>query len=153
MTTKQDYETPREFTRAIELYFGVTFDIDLAASTENRMCERFIDAETNSLSQAWHGYISGVPWRAGWLNPPFRNVAPWMKKCAEAKANGRRVFALVLASVGSGWYAEHVAPHAQVYALSPRITFVGEAQPFNKDLILCDFRPGFGPSFTTWRWK
>ena len=151
MTTKQDYETPQEFIDIVSREFGVTFDIDLAASRENKKAYNYVDAETDSLSLYWSNIIG--PGCTGWLNPPFRNVAPWMKKCAETKANGRRVIALVLASVGSSWYAEHVAPHAQVYALSPRITFVGETQPFTKDLILCDFRPGFGPSFTTWRWK
>jgi phage N-6-adenine-methyltransferase len=101
--SKQDYETPMEFIRAVEKRFG-PLTVDLAASAENAKAPRHISEKENSLI---------CPWAATavdncWLNPPFGNIAPWAKKCAEESEHGARILMLVPASIGSNWFAEHV---------------------------------------------
>jgi hypothetical protein len=85
------------------------------------------------------------------LNPPFADIEPWAKKSALHRHAGR-TFMLVPASVGSNWYAEHVHGIAHVVALSPRLMFIGETNPYPKDLALLIWSSVCG-GFSTWRWK
>lgn len=144
--SKQDYSTPIDFMDAVRRRFGrPTFD--LAASSDNTKCTSFYSVEQDSLEQDWH-MIPGLLW----LNPPFNNIAPWARKCAEeSEGRGAQILLLTPASVGSNWFQDHVHGKAMVYALNPRLSFDGQ-NPFPKDCILSYF--GFGVSgFGTWRWK
>lgn len=142
----QDYGTPPELVRAAAHRFGaITWD--LAAHERNAVSDLWIGEQQNSLSVAWSELSHGVLW----LNPPFGAITPWARKCAREAARGARILLLTPASVGANWFWDYVAPHALVLALTPRLTFVGETQPFPKDCILSAF--GFGRrGFKRWRW-
>lgn len=143
--SKQDYQTPREFIDAVERRFG-KLSYDLAASKENAVCPEYYDEESNALGRDWHALSGNL-----WCNPPFGAIAPWARKAATEAGPCSRVLLLVPASVGSHWFADHVLPHAMVYALSPRLSFDGK-NAFPKDLILAAY--GFGVSgFAVWRWR
>ncbi len=147
--SRQDYETPWEFIKAVENRFG-KLTIDLAASFSNCKADAFFNEKQNSLSDAvqWSNFNGLL-----WLNPPFDNIAPWAKKCAEESAKGARILFLTPASVGSNWFAEHVYGQAKVLALRPRLSFDGN-QPYPKDCILSYFTPGVeNPKFECWKWK
>jgi phage N-6-adenine-methyltransferase len=142
--SKQDYSTPQPFIDAVIARFG-KLAWDLAASSENRKAQFYYDERANSLSKDWselHGNM--------WINPPFGDIAPWAKKCAETTLLfGDRIFLLVPASVGSRWFAQHVHGKALVLALGPRLSFDGK-NAFPKDLILAVY--GRPPGFDVWRW-
>lgn len=145
--SKQDYGTPREFIRAVEVEFGA-LQWDLAASTENRKAFRYFTEAQDSLMQEWALGCNGLLW----LNPPFSRIAPWAQKCSVEASRGAEILMLVPASVGSNWYRDYVHPFAKVLALSPRLTFEGCADPYPKDLILCCY--GFGETgLEPWQWK
>lgn len=144
--SRQDYGTPPAFLEAIVRRFGV-IRTDLAASAENAVAPDYFDEQRDSLQQDW-ALLRGVTF----CNPPFADLEPWARKCAETR--NRRGWTLLLtpASVGSTWFSEHVEGKAIVLALSPRLSFVGETASYPKDLILSCF--GFGvDGFKTWRWK
>lgn len=144
--SKQDYGTPREFLDAVEKRFG-SIRHDLAASAENAVCENYYDQHRDAFAHDWRT-LRGLLW----LNPPFANIAPWAEKCAAEASPMTRIVMLVPASIGSNWFAEHANKKAIVLGLSPRITFVGTANPYPKDLMLLCY--GFGASgFDVWRWK
>jgi hypothetical protein len=70
--SKQNYETPADFIRAVETRFG-RLTVDLACSPENAKApDRFYEDRL----PAWprEGLL--------WLNPPFSNIAPWASRCA-----------------------------------------------------------------------
>jgi phage N-6-adenine-methyltransferase len=140
---KQDYATPREFIATVERELGEKFGFDAAALEANKVCEEF---SSDSLN---------IDWPVGplvWLNPPFGAGAKFAAKCAAQSARGVRIVGLFLAAVGSNWFAEHVHGKARVYFLRPRLTFIGESQPFNRDLVLVTY--GLGePGYDTWRWR
>lgn len=141
--SKQDYGTPRPFLDAVERRFGPIV-LDLAASSENAVCGRWYDELTNSFAQDWSAG-SGVHW----LNPPFADIGPWAAKCASVRSRTGWTLLLVPASIGTEWFAEHVAGKAMVLGIAPRLAFNGE--PYPKDLMLACF--GFGVhGFGTWRW-
>ena len=145
--SRQDYETPADFMRAVADRFGAPI-LDLAASDENPKAPMWITEAQDSLSIAWHLQASGVLW----LNPPFGVIGPWAKKCWEEKQEGCRILMLVPASVGSNWFKDFVHNRALVCFLSPRITFEGADDPYPKDLVLCCYNFGTA-GYECWRWK
>lgn len=145
--SKQDYATPPEFIAAVKRRFGIRdFDHDLAASLENAKALRFFSEAVDSLAQDWSALRGDL-----WLNPPFANIAPWARKCAESGCSiDRRIFFLVPAAVGSNWHAQHVDGHALVLLLNGRISFDGKG-PYPKDCCLAIY--GAAPGYEVWRWK
>lgn len=144
--SKQDYETPRAFFDVVERNFGPMV-WDLACTRENCKGDAggYYYPEHDSLRKHWHVLRGNL-----WLNPPYANIGDWAKKCAENHGEGRRIFLLVPASVGSNWYGSWVEPYSQVHFLNPRISFDGK-HPFPKDLMLCIY--GKNPSRSQWRWR
>jgi phage N-6-adenine-methyltransferase len=146
--SKQDYETPREFIDAVEQRFGSIVH-DLAASRGN-VCAGYYTEECDSLARDWSGVF---PEGTLWLNPPFSNIAPWAAKCfEESKKRHGLILMLTPAAIGTNWFSQHIAHKAYVLALSPRMAFGDQEDPYPKDLMLTVF--GYGLSgFDTWRWK
>lgn len=140
--SKQDIATPQVFISAIEARFG-EIAFDLAASPKNTKCDVFFSENDNSLAQDWSSLSGNL-----WLNPPFGNIEPWAKKCAERKNDPRWTLLLVPAAVGANWFQQHVVPNAHVIELNDRITFVGSRTGYPKDLVLCVF--GFGMTGRSW---
>ncbi len=142
----QAYETPPELIAAVERRFG-KLEFDLAASDENAKAGSFFNEVCNALSdrQQWPTD------KLSWCNPPFANIAPWADKCSASAKLGARILLLVPASVGSNWFARSVHRQAMVFALSPRIKFVGADDPYPKDIILAAY--GFGVGFDCWDWR
>ena len=148
--SKQDYQTPSELIHAVGVAFGTVFSLDLAANKVNRKVARYFgpgsELGEDSLAVDWSQFAGDA-----WLNPPFANIEPWAEKCATTVRSGR-IFLLTPASVGSNWYAAHVHGRAHVVAISPRVTFVGAADPYVKDLIIAIYS-GVRGGFSTWRWR
>lgn len=143
--SRQDYQTPRELLDAVEARFGVLRH-DLAAAAHNAVCENFYDEHRSAFEHDWQALAGNL-----WCNPPFDDIAPWAKKAAESASSRTRILLLTPASVGSNWFAQHVHPHAAVFALSPRVSFDGE-NPYPKDLILSVYGLGV-TGFSVWRWR
>lgn len=144
-SSKQDYQTDPEFMKAVKYRFG-TPRVDLAATLKNTQCNRYFTKRENALVQPW-------PRTLCWLNPPYSNITPWAEKCAKEALLGSRILFLVPAAVGSNWFCESCFPHATTYFLNGRLIFVGEKDPYPKDLILCDFAGAHGRICEPWRWR
>lgn len=149
-----NYQTPADFMAAVHARFGKP-KIDLAASAKNAQCKSYFTKRDNALRQSW-------PRKLCWLNPPYGNIAPWAQKCAEASALGSRILFLVPAAVGSNWYRDHVFPWARTLLLNGRLMFVGQKDPYPKDLILAVFdrtldgwnsEADGGPGCEIWNWR
>lgn len=155
--TKQDYGTPRDFVDACAARFGPIV-CDLAAHSENAKHELFISPEADSLAVDWSVWL---PTGNLFLNPPFKWIDPWAKKCrAESERRHGLILMLTPASIGTEWFAEHVHRHAMVLGLSPRLPFdgmpvnatTGKVDGYPKDLMLSVFGAGLN-GFDTWRWR
>jgi hypothetical protein len=150
-----DIWTPWPFIAAVQRKFGY-LDWDLAASSVNRRATNWIDEEQNSLTVDWHK-LGGLHW----LNPPFGNITPWGRKCAEEVQLGWRGLVLAPGSIGANWYWDWMRPYADVYSVG-RIVFdncfnkQGElvTTPYPKDLILAHYYSGAGRRrMRRWRWQ
>lgn len=155
--SKQDYGTPWELIRAVEARWG-KLTIDLAASPENAKAPYYYTVEDDYLT-APLGEMLSLRKQLCWCNPPFSDIGSWAAKWKADAALGARIIALVPASIGSGWFADHVYGVARVVALRPRITFEGCKDPYPKDCMLLIYGNEHTeddrarPAFETWRWK
>lgn len=153
--SKQDYGTPREFLDAVERRFGKVA-WDLAAHEGNAVVGHYYgpgsDFAADSLGPEadWDFVGDCYPDGVLWLNPQFGETARWVSRCA-AYGGKAALCVLTPASVGTEWFNSFVHGRAIVYALRPRLTFVGCKDPYSKDLMLSVY--GRGTGFQTWKWK
>lgn len=146
--SQQDVRTPREFLAATRALLGIeAFAVDLAATRENTVAPKFYGVRSNSLVQPWT--FDG--W--GWLNPPFSDLAPWVKKAHEEMIKGARTAMLVPAGVGANWWRDHVHNKAHVLFLNGRIMFVGHHQPYPKDCALLIYAKAWPADYDCWSWS
>ena len=146
--SKQDYQTPPEFLKALKNRLSIEdFSIDLAASEENKVTSRFYDEEADALRQCWD--FTG--W--GFCNPPYANLADWTYKAAtESSYYGCNIAMLVPASVGSNWWRDYVDGIAHVLFLNGRITFVGAINVYPKDCAVLFYTPIVCGGYEIWAW-
>jgi phage N-6-adenine-methyltransferase len=150
-----DIWTPQVFIDAVEKRFG-SLQVDLAATAENHKAPFWITPEENSLTVAWHKFNDGRLW----LNPPYGNLAPWAKKCADEKLLGATILLLVPRS-GANWYWNYVEPFADVYDVGRMVfdnCFDKEGKlvttSYPKDLILAHYHDSSPTQKEQrWRWK
>lgn len=148
--SRQDYCTPNELLHAIRCnLLGIrVFTVDLAAS-DGRIAEGCYFGPgsalgEDSLAEAWD--FEG--W--GWLNPPFGNIEPWVRKAA---SHPMKITMLVPSAVGANWWRRWVHRRCYVLHLNGRITFVGEQHPYPKD---CSLLLYMGPHIigeNVWTWN
>ena len=131
--SEQDVGTPVWFLRLVEMSFG-KIALDPAAShTHHALDALYYTKEEDGLSQSWRV----PPGSIVWVNPPYENIKPWVKKAAEVSYFwGTTIAVLIPASVGSNWWCEHVHLKAAVYFIRPRLKFIGHEQGYPKDLAL-----------------
>jgi hypothetical protein len=157
--SKQDYRTPPAFLDAVEDRFG-DLTWDCAATAENSVVDggRYFAAEAgiDALTVDWRHYFKrdAVLPPLLWLNPPFGTIAHlWAPLVSRwtTELPWLRLLFFTPAALGSEWYRKHVEDKAMVLPLNPRMTFVGESDPYPKDLMLSCF--GFGVAgVRQWRW-
>lgn len=204
--SQQNSATPWEFIRSLEHKFNVRITFDLACTTLDAKAPDgfYFDKGINALDQDW----SKIPIpkqpdgkeSAGFLNNPWKQTNKFAEKCNKGTdivtqsdrpegpypgddydvAPGIRIFSLWPAGVGSQWFRKYVHGQADVYFLSPRITYLdprtnlpfyqkypknhskaGEVKLDAKgnpmlqtglnDAILCDWA-GSGDTFC-WNWR
>lgn len=102
------WRTPKQVFNALNKEFE--FRADMASTKENALCEVFFTEEDDSLSLDWvrelfaFGRVSCNKWV--WLNCPYSNPMPWIKKAQESQLNGLGVVMLLNADMSVGWFAE-----------------------------------------------
>jgi hypothetical protein len=154
----QTYQTPPELFDALWNAFNVEIAWDLAANEKNSAASHSYYGPgskhgEDSLKEPWQNGVScvdGSEWM--WLNPPYKNVSPWMKKCRDESRLGARIVTLTLACPGTKWYQKFVRGNALALTLTNRVTFVGESAPYPRELMICLWCNGLsGEGY--WDWK
>ena len=152
--SEQCVQTDPRFIAAVVERFG-RLDFDLAANPWNAQAPLYFTPDDDSLAMDWSLLEGNL-----WLNCEFATAPIWASKCMRSMQRilevgdaGRlttRIMLLTPASVSTNWFADFVHGHAFVYPLRPRLTFVGHADPYPRDLMLSVYgrRAGFEP----WQW-
>lgn len=196
LVSSQNARTPDDLFIALDRVFH--FTLDVAASEEDRRCERWLEgpcvAEPCGLDADGCCDLTYDAWRNGernhlgnlirpcgggcnprnpgtmgcgcglcadwmehvcWLNPPYEDIGPWVKKCASAARGGATVVMLVYSGTGVGWYREAEEDAREVWLVDGRVQFEPAPgdPPFkhgnNRDSVIFVFRPPdgtYGPS-------
>lgn len=101
------WSTPSELVAWMEIEYG-DYDIDAAASKENAVCEKFYSKETNCLKR-WWGSNKHI-----WLNPPYSNITPFVKKAIEQMENNNQIDILLPCDTSAGWFYEAQQKAAEI---------------------------------------
>lgn len=93
------WQTPLELVAWMSGRYGI-YDLDAAASKENAVCEKFYSKETNCLKR-WWGSNKHI-----WLNPPYSNITPFVKKAIEQMEHNNQIDMLLPCDTSTGWFYE-----------------------------------------------
>ncbi|HDS4485643.1 TPA: phage N-6-adenine-methyltransferase [Enterobacter hormaechei subsp. steigerwaltii] len=137
------WRTPPALFAALDAEF--CFQLDAAAAPHNALCRRFITAEQNTLETPWADYLN-VPGYV-WLNPPYSDITPFVKKAAAESSNQIGTVMLVPADTSVGWFKEAIQTASEVrFITAGRLAFINPVtgKPVsgnNKGSMLIIWRP------------
>ncbi|PSF22589.1 phage N-6-adenine-methyltransferase [Escherichia coli] len=115
------WRTPPALFASLDAEF--CFQLDAAAAPHNALCRKFITAEQNTLETPWVDYLS-IPGYV-WLNPPYSDIMPFVKKAAAESANQIGTVMLVPADTSVGWFKEAIQTASEVRLITAgRLAFI-----------------------------
>jgi phage N-6-adenine-methyltransferase len=122
------------------------FTVDVAAAEHNARCERYYDRETDGLAQSWAGEVV-------WCNPPYSDIAPWVRKAWAEHQAATIVMLLPANRTEQSWWQLMVEPFRDrprsplsVEFLPGRMRFLARGQT----AIGPNERPPFGCCLLIW---
>lgn len=133
MSSKSDeWGTPQALFDRVNAYFH--FDLDAAATPENKKCEKFFSENENALLENWsdHG-------RSVWCNPPYSKIKSFVIKAIQESETCDSIVYLVPARTDTKWFHAAVDNGAAVYFIKGRVRFVGAGNgsaPFPSCLLV-----------------
>ncbi|HAV1453458.1 TPA: phage N-6-adenine-methyltransferase [Enterobacter hormaechei subsp. steigerwaltii] len=137
------WRTPPALFASLDAEF--CFQLDAAAAPHNALCRKFITAEQNTLETPWSDCLN-VPGYV-WLNPPYSDITPFVKKAAAESANQIGAVMLVPADTSVGWFKEAIQTASEVrFITAGRLAFINPVtgKPVsgnNKGSMLIIWRP------------
>ncbi|MBF4173304.1 phage N-6-adenine-methyltransferase [Enterobacter kobei] len=137
------WRTPPALFTSLDAEF--CFQLDAAAAPHNALCRKFITAEQNTLETPWADYLS-IPGYV-WLNPPYSEIMPFVKKAAAESANQIGTVMLVPADTSVGWFKEAIQTASEVrFITAGRLAFINPVtgkpvSGINKGSMLIIWRP------------
>lgn len=110
---RQEKATPKWFIDALADR-GYLFDLDVCATPDTTVCERYFGKEENGLAQTW----SAQTW--AWCNPPFGDVRSWLQKATFEKC---KTLMLLPFTPGTRWWQDYYQYAQQIRLITPRLNF------------------------------
>lgn len=116
--TSDHWSTTSATMGAAIAQFGA-FDLDPCCRPETAKAPKFYTAETNGLIQPWFGKV--------WLNCPYSDPAPWLRKSISETSQGRArlVVALLPVRTDTKWFHSLVWGVAELQFLKGRVKWIG----------------------------
>lgn len=120
---KDSWRTPPELFSALNAEFS--FNLDAAASSANALCRHFITEEQKTLETSWNWVRPDIPGYV-WLNPPYSDVSPFVKKAYEENhKHGIGCVMLLNADTSVGWFREAISTAHEVrFITGGRLAFL-----------------------------
>lgn len=136
---------PLDFAE-FEERFG-PFTVDVAAAAHNTKCERYYTREQDGVAQDWTG-------ERVWCNPPFSDIAPWIRKAWESWESAPRIVMLLPANrTEQSWWQLMVEPYRDRPRSPLRTEFLPGRMRFLKPgqtAVGPNQRPPFGCVLLVW---
>lgn len=121
-------------------------ELDAACNAQNKKCEAgIITPAFNALERNWNfdGYRN---YKRIWLNPPYSDPYPWVKKAYEESQKGCTVVCLLPADISTKWFHEWVIGKAEIRFIQGRISFDGDKKGAPKfGSMIAIYGPGIDP--------
>ena len=119
-------QTPKFVIDRILTLINMPIVHDVCAEPHTSKAYSFWTAEDDALTKDWREPLIGggsMP-KALYLNPPYSDLAPWVKKAWEASRNGVIVVGCLPDDRSVGWYQQYVEDKAPIiYVPDRRISF------------------------------
>lgn len=133
-SNKQDWETPENLFETLNREFN--FTLDVAASGNNKKCNKFISENEDAMKKTWGKNIC-------WLNPPYGKgykISAWVKKSYDESQNGSTVVMLIPARTNTNWFHDYCLKYGEVRFIKGRPKFVGAVHGLPQPLCFVIFR-------------
>jgi len=101
--------------------------------TERQVPPVLDQAYRDGLKQTWE---SG---KVYWMNAPYSQAGKWAMKAAAAAKDDAIVVGLSANRSATGWYRDHVVPHALVVQLHGRLNFMHAGEPISVSMSSAPF--------------
>lgn len=115
--SSDEWSTPQKIIDELTREFGA-FDLDPCCRVETAKAPRYFTLAENGLLQKWDA-------KRIWLNPPYSNPSPWLRRAVQAARDGSLVLALLPVSTCTGWFHDLVLPFAEIRYIRGRVRFIG----------------------------
>jgi phage N-6-adenine-methyltransferase len=134
------WETPQYIFDWLDKEFN--FILDAACNDSNCKCPvgLCVDCGDNALELNWDDA------KRVWLNPPYSDPSPWVKKAYEESQKGCMVVCLLPADISTKWFHEWVIGKAEIRFVQGRISFNGNKKGAPKfGSMIAIYGPGIEP--------
>lgn len=119
-SVRPDWRTPRGLFDELNGEFG--FTIDICASDENALLERYWTERDEALLRSWEN-------ERVWMNPPYgRQLPRWMEKAWTEAPNADVIVGLIPSRTDTAWWHDYVMPASEIRFLRGRLEFTGHAK-------------------------
>lgn len=116
---KNSAQTPQWFVESLQSYLGIDFNLDVCANRDTAKCANYFSLDelgVDSLSTHWR--------ERNFCNPPFDNIAAWIKKSI-AEANLGNSTAMIFPDTPETGYSRLAFDHADTIIKMPfRLRFL-----------------------------
>ena len=114
---RDDWETPQALFDELDAVYH--FTLDPCSTHENAKCAKHYTVEEDGLSRSWDG-------ETVFCNPPYgRNIAAWVRKCAEESSHAEVVM-LIPSRTDTAYF------HDYIYHRAREIRFIRGRLHFNE---------------------
>ena len=111
-----DHRTP------LDLFYSLgDFDLDVAASKDNTLCQYYFDENDDGLKQSWKA-------KRVWCNPPYSEIGKWIKKAINETYYEKHCDEVVLLLPGrtcTKWFREAWTHASRIAFVHVRLNFSG----------------------------
>lgn len=153
-----DWWTPKDLVKILDGEFH--FDLDVAASSENTICSKFISEEQDALITPWDG-------RVVWCNPPYgqgyhNTIGPFVKRGYEQHLEQHNTVVMLLpAYTDPKYWRDYVTKSHEIRFLTGRLAFLDNGRKkmsarFPSVIVIFKWLPGRcykAPHQWVWDWR
>jgi site-specific DNA-methyltransferase (adenine-specific) len=79
--------------------------------------------------------------KSNFVNPPYSNKEPWIKKACLEREKGNLTVMLLPVDTSTAWFHDYILPNCEIRWLRGRLTFHARGSPAKFASMLCIFRP------------
>ncbi len=119
MSVRDSWSTPDRLFAGLHGEFE--FQLDVCACRESAKVSSYYNETQNGLARDWFG-------RHCWMNPPYSDITPWVRKAwEESSRGGALVVALLPVDTSVSWFWDWVQGKAELRFIRGRVQFVPPA--------------------------